>query len=106
MNNIKICKVNSKVVPLQACKNLFTKIALVAQIRSLNLRLVFKFPLGPMPWSLAEPLGTLKKTSKAASLYKLEGTVERIVKVSGKYALIVDGVAAVQQAQLSNKTFD
>ena len=64
MNKIKTCMVNSKVIPLQASKNLFAKIALVAQILSLNLRQVFKFPLRPMPWSLAEPLGTPKKTSK------------------------------------------
>ena len=55
MNKIKTCTVNSKVIPLQASKSLFTKIALVAQIISLNLRQVFKFPLRPMPWSLAEP---------------------------------------------------
>ena len=94
MNKIKTCKVNSKVIPLQASKNIFAKIGLVAQIRSLNLRQVFKFSLG-----------TLKETSKAALLHKLEETVEPIVKVSGKYALIVDGMAFVQQAQVSNKTF-
>ena len=56
MNKIKTCKVNFKVIPLQDSKNLFAKIALVAQIRSLNLKQVFKFPLGPMPWSLAMSL--------------------------------------------------
>ena len=64
MNKIKTCRVNSKVIPLQASKNLFAKIALFAQIHSLNLRLVFKFPLGLLPWSLAEPIGTVKKTSR------------------------------------------
>ena len=58
-----------------------------------------------MPWSLAEPLSKLKKTSKAALLHKLEETVEPIVNVSGKYALIVDGMAFVQKGQVSNKTF-
>ena len=105
MNKIKTCKVNSTVISLQASKNLFAKIALVAQILSLNLRQVFKFPFGPMPWSLAEPLSILKKTSKAALLHKLEGTVEPIVNVSGKYALIVDGMAFVQKGQVSSKTF-
>ena len=94
MNKIKTCKVNSKVIPLQASKDIFAKIALVAQIRSLNLRQVFKFSLG-----------TLKETSKAALLHKLEETVEPIVNVSGKYALIVDGMAFVQKGQVSNKTF-
>lgn len=60
VNKIKTCRVNSNVIPLQASKNLFAKIL------SLNLRLVFKFPLGGPPRSLAEPIGTLKKTSKAA----------------------------------------
>ena len=46
MNKIKTCKVNSKDIPYQASKNLFAKIALVAQIRSLNLRQISSFLLG------------------------------------------------------------
>ena len=68
---------NSKVIPLQTSKNLFTKIALFAETRSLNLRLVFKSLLGLLPKSLAQPTGTLKKTSKAVLLYRLEGKVEK-----------------------------
>ena len=49
MNKVKKCKVNSKTVPLPATKDLFAKILLVAQIRSLNMRVVSKFPLGPLP---------------------------------------------------------
>ena len=71
MNKVKKCKVNSKIISHQATTDLFAKISLVAQIRSLNMRVVFEFPLGPLPWSLAEPLGSLKKTSKASLLHKL-----------------------------------
>ena len=49
MKKVKPCKVNSKVVPLQATKDLFGKISLVVQIRYLDLRSIFKFPLGPLP---------------------------------------------------------
>ena len=70
MTKIKTSRVNSKVILLQASKNLFAKIALVGEILSLNLRLVFKFPLGGPTRSLAEPIGTLKKTSKAALMHK------------------------------------
>ena len=56
MNKVKKCKVNLKIAPLQATKDLFAKILLVAQIRSLNMTVVFEFPLGPLPWSLSEPL--------------------------------------------------
>ena len=48
MNKIKTCRVNSKVISLQASKNLFAKMALVVQICSLKMRLVYKFPFGPL----------------------------------------------------------
>ena len=66
MNKIKTCKVNNKLIPLQATKDLFARISLIAQNRSIDLKAVFQFPLGPLPWSLAEPIGTLRKTSKAS----------------------------------------
>ena len=47
------------------------------------MRSVFKFPLESLPWSLAEPIGTLNKTSKAALLHKLEGLMKTIENVSG-----------------------
>ena len=104
MNKTKTCKVNSMITPVQASKELFAKISLVAQIRSLDMRSVFKFPLGPLPWELAEPMGTLKKTSKALLLHKLEGLVEPLERVSGDYAMVFDGMAYVQQSQVTNKT--
>ena len=58
---------------------------------------VFKSLLGPLPWALAETLGTLKKTSKASLLHKLEGNVDPIESIDGCFALIVDGMAFVQQ---------
>ena len=105
MNKVKKCKVNSKIIPLQATKDLFARISLVAQKRSLNMRDVFEFPLGPLPWSLAESLGSLKKTSKASLLHKLEGNVEPLESLNGHHALIVDGMAYVQQSKVDNKTF-
>lgn len=105
MNKIKACKVNSKIIPVQASKELFAKISLVSQMRSLDMRSVFKFPLGPVPWSLAEPIGTLKKTSKASLIHKLEDKVEPLQNISGEHAMIFDGMAYVQQSQITNKTF-
>ena len=49
MNKIKTCRVNSRIIPVQASTKLFAKVSLVAQTRSLNMRSVFKFPLGPLP---------------------------------------------------------
>ena len=100
MNKVNKCMVNSKIAPLQATKDLFPKILLVAQIRSLNMRVVFEFPLGPLPWSLAEPLGSLKKTSKASLLHKLEGKVESLESLNGQHVLIVGGMVYVQQSKV------
>ena len=74
MNKTKTYKVNSKIIPVQASKEIFVKISLVAQIRSLDMRSAFKSPLGPLPWALAEPMRTLKKTSKATLLQKIGGS--------------------------------
>jgi hypothetical protein len=51
------------------------------------------------------PIGTLKKCSKANLLHKLEGKVEPVEYINGRYALIVDGMSYVQQATVSNTTF-
>ena len=90
---------------LKASKDLFAKISLIAQIRSLDMRSVFRYPLGPLPWSLAEAIGTLKKTSKASLLHQLEGKVSSIERISGRFALIVDGMAFVQQIKVVNITY-
>ena len=105
MNKVKKCKVNSKIFPLQATKDLFAKMLLAAQIRSLNMGVVFEFPLGPLPWSLAERLGSLKKISKASLLHKLEEKVESLESLNVQYTLIVDGTAYVQQSKVVNEIF-
>ena len=84
---------------------LSAKISLVAQIRSLNMRVVFEFPLGPLPWSLAEPLGSLKKTSKASLLHQPEGKVKSLESLNVQHALIVNGMAYVQQSKVISQTF-
>ena len=64
MSKIKTCEVNNKLIPLQASKNLFARTSLVAQNRSIDRKAVFQYPLGPLPRSLAEPMGILKKLQK------------------------------------------
>ena len=49
---IKSYIINNKVVPMQASKDLFSKLANIAQNRSVNLKAVFQYPLGPLPWAL------------------------------------------------------
>ena len=103
---MKPCKVNSKIVPLQATKNLFAKISLVSQIRSFNLTSIFKFSLGPLPRALAGLCGVLKKTnSKASLLHKIESKVERLDSLHGEQVSIIDGMTYVRQSKVYNKIF-
>ena len=61
MNKYQEYKCKDKTVILHASKDIFFKLAIIAQKRSVDLKLVFEYPLGPLPLSLAEPDGTLKK---------------------------------------------
>ena len=52
----------------------------------LDVKTVFKFPLCPP--AFAEPMGSLKMTSKATLLHGLEGPFEPLEKVSGDHAMV------------------
>ena len=66
-NMKEVTKVRSKdlLVPLKMDRNLFARMALLGQFRKLDLKLVFTFPLGPLPWSLSNAYGMPRKTNKA-----------------------------------------
>ena len=50
---------------LKTDMSLFGRIIVIAQSGSLGIRDVFAHPLGPLPWSLANPDGTPRKTAKS-----------------------------------------
>ena len=62
-----ITKIRTKdlVLPLQMYRALFVRMALLGQFRKINMKTVFTFPLGPLPWSLADPYGLHWKTNKS-----------------------------------------
>ena len=50
----------------------FAKLLIIMQKRSMDLKEVFKYSLGPFPWALAGSVGDLKKTNKSALLHELQ----------------------------------
>ena len=62
-----VSKVHNKdlVLPLRMDRSLFARMAPLGQFRLIDIKLVFNYPLGPLPWSLADPCGLLRKTAKA-----------------------------------------
>ena len=97
--------INNKVIPLQASKDIFSKTAIITQKRSGNVKTVFEYPLGPLPWALLNSMGTMKKTTKSLLMYKLEEWSECILSEEGKNALIIDGMAYVKQLKAIDTTY-
>ena len=71
MNKVKSCKVKNKIIEVTARTDIFSKIAIISQRRSIELLPVFSYPLGAVPLSLGQPDGTLNKTVKSKLLHKL-----------------------------------
>ena len=105
INKKKICKLKGKEISLKSSKDLFCKVTIIAQKRSINLNQLFEYPLGPLPLSLAETVGTLKKSAKSEFLHKVEGPVEPAAAVPDEYAFIADGIACVHQIKTSHLTY-
>ena len=56
---------------MKADRNLFAKMTLIGQTRKLDMKDVLSYHLGPIPWVLANPDGTLWKTNKAQLFKRL-----------------------------------
>ena len=60
------------------------------------MRSLFKYPLSPLPLTLAEMDGTLKKTAKSVLLNKLERGMVTIEGLQSNYCMIIDGMVAMR----------
>ena len=70
-------KGTNREITLKADRRLFGTMILIAKNRKLDMHAVFCHPLGPLPWSLANVDGTMKKTNKSALAKHLEGMVDQ-----------------------------
>ena len=76
-----------------------TKNATITRTATADLKFLFNYPLVPLPMSLAEGDGTLKKTPKSVLLHKLEKGVEPVTEYPSDSVYVVDGMAAVRQVK-------
>ena len=93
----KVIKVwrNGKV---SAQSNIFGKIVLIQQRRKIDLKEVFCYPLGPVPWSLASVTGGMVKTNKTILMHKLERGMTFADAIPKPFASVIDGMALVRQS--------
>ena len=57
------------------------------------MKVVFTYPLGLLPWSLADPYRLLRKTSKAKLVQQLQQLITVTEKYSENAISIFDGMA-------------
>lgn len=65
INKLRVAKCTSKETVLKADHKLFGHMVLIATSRKVDIKSVLTHLLGPLPWSLGNCDGTLKKTSKS-----------------------------------------
>ncbi|KAL8594271.1 hypothetical protein ACOMHN_044215 [Nucella lapillus] len=88
---------------LKADRWLFGRMIVMGQSRNLNMKDLMCFPLGPFPWSLAAPDGTLRKTNKAALATNIKKSAKMAEFVPAHSATIIDGMGLVQRANFDGQ---
>lgn len=77
----------------------------IAQHQQMNMHEVLKYPLGPLPWSLATPDGTPTQTAKATLLHILEEKAEPVEDVPASSVWILDGMVILHSLKVVRRTF-
>ena len=91
---------------LKADRNLFAQMILIAKSRKeLEMKDVLCHPLGPLPWSLATPDETPRKTNKAILAKELQKDAIYAELIPTPSAAVIDGMALVQKTKGDHKTF-
>ena len=80
--------------------------ALLEQFRQIDVKVLFTYPLGPPPWSLADPYGLPRKSNKAKLSQQLERGITATEKYPENATSIFDGMAVLQKLKIpSGATF-
>ena len=106
MNKKVKVKVKGREVQFSSQSEIFGKIALIAQSRSADLQEIFKYPLGSVPYALADSMGTMIKTKKLDLQADLEKDTTYVHSFPKSSCSIVDRVALVQKVKCVGLTFD
>ena len=96
---------DGKIVQFSTQSEIFGKIAIIQQTRKLDLKQIFCYPLGPVPWSLATSAGELVKTNKSTLMHELEKGPTCVDITPAPVATIIDGMAMVRKMKNAGLTF-
>ena len=104
MNKVLHTKAQGKQVSLQADRNLFQRLLIIANVRKLDIEKMLTFNLGPLPLSLAHQDGSMSKTTKASLLHYIESQVQPVplTEIPPGSTWIVDAMAMLQELRPSS----
>ena len=102
---VELRKETAKEIVLKADRTLFAQMIVIAEARQLSMKEVLSHPLGPLPWSLAAPDGSLKKIAKSSLAKELQKDAPVVESLLPRSAFIIDGMAMVQRFKGDHKTF-
>jgi hypothetical protein len=95
---VKVKAIDDKLVTIGADRELFGRLLIAANARQINLKDVLCYELSPIPFSLAHPDGSLRKTTKSALLPLIEAKVQvstRLADFQEDTIHLIDGMALV-----------
>ena len=96
-----------KTIQIKAERNLLGRLLLLSQENDISLEKLFKYPLSPIPWSLATADGGLVKTDKSKLMHHLESLVPAAVSPTlENCTYIIDGNALFQSLVHLPETFE
>ena len=104
---VKVVTDKSNGQTLDADRGFFSRLIVVAKSRAVDLKAVLTHELSPVPYSLAHPDSSLRKTQKSKLLHIIEGegtSIESPPTSDKKSAWIYDGMALVQKFKSLNKS--
>ena len=79
---------------------------MIQQRRKIDLKEVFCYPLGPVPWSLASVTGGMVKTNKTTLMHKLERGITFADAIPKPFASVIDGMVLVRQSNYIGLTYN
>ena len=81
-------------------RNLFSRMAIAGQFRKIDLKTVFTYPLGAMPWSLADAFGFIRKTNRSKLAQLLQKNISILERYPANACNIYDGMALLQRLKI------
>ena len=82
---------------------LSARMTLMSQYRKIDVKIVFHYPLKPLPWSISDAFDIQRKTNKAKIMHKLEPDMVPSELYSSGGTTVFDGMTVWQDMEPSSR---